>query len=474
MNESIPESEVIATLPWETRQATQPMDDTQGQSLWQEFFQPIWTLLCDTCLILFRDSFAHSWRSLTQLFNAEKQQQTTFQSPASWPNRPISANTMDAFDALTAQSAQGSVTVQTKPSLAIDTHLDLHKVHPHSTAARETSAVLGIQPIQQSTEQNNTNAVPLNPWLHSIKKQQCVLPLPKYSKEALKAREIARKKKQAHAKLFGTASPNDTSRGLDDIYTRPVGDLFAGEPELAKIQHTSVANWKKSSRTETSRAVPTTTSKTKSIKPQTQDDHLLIPSDPYEPDALFKNSRSHQNRIKQEKLEIALKDFEELQASVYNRAKTSATEAVKTISPTPYVAKPSDTSAEPDYSEFIPGVFDGKLTEKPRHQKPHASKPVAAKPSTPPVVSPSKPVLTPSEPSGISYSGSLLVAKARAARIDFKRQMPLYQEMKDEISGTDHMFRNHQILRNSMNSLTENYFKKAAEEEAQHEQHHFL
>lgn len=47
-----------------------------------------------------------------------------------------------------------------------------------------------------------------------------------------------------------------------------------------------------------------------------------------------------------------------------------------------------------------------------------------------------------------------------------KSQVPIYQEMTNEISGTEHMVRNNRILHNSISKLTDAYFQKAAQEAA--------
>ena len=472
MNESFPESEVIATLPWDTRHGAQPVKDFnhKDQGFLHDILQPVWQLFYNTFLGVFRDGFAHGWRSLTHLWQQEKQPQAAHGRQSSTHSQNGSK---DAFDNLTTQSAYFSTTAQTGQSIAIDAALPLQRVHPQPTEQRESKPWITSKDTDQTAFKNSPNTPPINPWLNSVKKQQCILPLPKYDKATLQAREIARKKRQAHTKLFGNAVSPENIRGLDDIYTRPVGDLFAGEPELTRIQLSNRGNWKKSWH----KALNNLTILNHNIlngPTQTENnlEKMLIPTEPYKSDALLNNVHSHQASVQ----ETALENFETLQASVYNLPIPSTNPITsKRPSQSADPNKTPNSGTEPDYSEFIPGLSSGELSEKPRNQKPQAVKPPVPQPMPKPAVQAAKTSsFNPAEPSGISYSGSLLVAKARAARIDFNRQMPIYQEMKDEISGTDHMFRNHQILRKSMNTLTDNYFKKAAEEEANSENPHFL
>lgn len=263
--------------------------------------------------------------------------------------------------------------------------------------------------VQNRDQQATGRIKPLqktNPWLESAKKQTCVLnieppPPPKPARNPRPNRKF---------------QVDDPIRGLDDIYTSPVSGFFVEDKDFSPAKSKPAATSKKS-------IVPALNTRTIAAMIDAELDQLL-PS-----------------------------------------AKRSAKKAPSNDQPTETQSeldrqsnfKPA-SGAEPHESEFIPG-YSSKEAPTTKTENESAVNSVIAEtlPESEPNVCSPKPY---------NHNGaSVMLAKAKSANLNFRQQMPVYQEMKNEMSGADHMVGNNRILHKSISNLTDAYFKKAAEEE---------
>jgi hypothetical protein len=417
-------------LSWDTTDGTNPAAElseikSELNGFYHEVFQPVWQVLSHTVSTLMTEWLSCGLNALGQ--------------GVDWLNTQAKASQTNKKRLIPVLKPAQSLTLES------------------TLAVRKISGDLGKRgnnTLNQTEDQHSQAAMIItNPWLEAVKKQRCTLPIQSALTQQNKAN-----KPQPRIKKRMTDEPN---RGLDDIYTKPVSALFTEETDLTALKKTT-SPWRKP-------ALPTAPKvNTQTIaamidaelaqKPQPNKRMPLSASS--KPAALAHRqapvrrvpaAQSAEQRASQfDAIGSIGETFEHLQSSLYSDGPT-------------HHRGHSVPCAEPQESEFIPG-FTPK--EAPIERVTLAEQEVRPQPVE---------ALAPQAPSqGVQQTGSLvypasslLSTKAKAAHMDFKRQMPVYQEMKHEMTGVEHMARNNRILHNSISNLADSYFKKAAAEEAE-------
>lgn len=359
-------------------------------SFYQDVFRPAWKSLEDAAATLFLEWFSGLLNTIGQLASRYNNRQ---------------AEKQQRFPQMRTNH-QWRIQQEPQP-IPLETPIGLRKVigetHKPDTPERFLEKKTGEQAERKST--NAVKTLPkANPWLEATRKQQCVLEIkPPQAKNP--ARKMAKPRKQKFE--------DEPNRGLDDIYTRPVKDLFQQLQEEEKD-----FSFKKPAPQPASTprkiGLPALGTQTIAELIDAELEHALSP-------ALNTGLDSdHSSRAKQPENTLPKREFHEY-------------ELIPGLSPSPVDAA-TVLQAELDRCPAENATQENRL-----------------------------PVSATQQPN--RHGASILLAKARSAKLEFKRQMPQYQEVKHEMTGADHMARNNRILHNSISNLADAYFKRAAEEE---------
>lgn len=289
----------------------------------------------------------------------------------------------------------------------LEAPLTLYKV----TQNREKDGRL-IMPDQNDsiTEKHLSTLRKTNPWLKGILRQSWVMAVqpPLEPSQAKRGR--------AHKKMGPKTRAEEQSLGLDDIFTNPIHNFFEGDKDF-NLQ-----------------------------KPGT---HKQQPERPK-----FKSSSPITARLDRELRHlISLCKKPHVQATSNNSPSDTTSAVIQAHATEPALSTKSRQAT------FVSSTSE-PISASPIQTAPPAHQPlpeITSRISLDATVS----RLRVENPASKPKPDALL---SRAS--NQKGQMPIYQEMTDEISGAEHMARNNRILHNSISKLTDAYFQKAAQETA--------
>jgi len=392
-------------------------------SFYQDVFRPAWKAMEDAAATLLLEWFSGGISTIGQLVN--------------WYNTRQAEKEIRHYQQRPAYgSKKGTV------SVPLSEPIGLRKITGH----QGKNGNLGDFPVENTTTQTASAAKTLNkisktnPWLEATKKQQCVLDIkPPQAPPSKWEFKSARKPLKSTAKAVKMTVIDETNLGLDDIYTSPVNGLFTEEKDFSGKKPQSAkgkASHKQASPKNT--ALPKLSSHTLAALIDAELDQVL----PQKRNAARKaaSPESIQHRVD----------------GFFNWAELQTAQSE--------IAAPK---REPQEYEFIPGLSPSPSLEALEYQNPENEEPqVAQEILNQQFIEEEESEIIVSSTQALNRNGaSILLAKAKSASLEFKRHMPVYQEMKTELSGADHMARNNRILHNSISNLADAYFKKAAEEE---------
>jgi hypothetical protein len=433
-------------------------------SFYKNVFLPVWKLLGDAATTLLLEWFSGTLNMVGRLVNwqitrqAQKEQRFTY-----WNAR------------------QQPETVE-QLSISLEAPIGLRKL----TGENRKAGTLGNSrnSAEQLAERKTTNAVKLlpktNPWLEAARKQQCVLDIqsPQQKKPSRKAAKLAQKNIE-----------DEPNRGLDDIYTQPVKGFFPEEKDFQLKK--SASTWKKSVLSTVSpqpadfysepTAEPSTKAMAESIVEPIAKPLAESIRNPIEKQVAESISEPIAQFIAEPIIELLCTPVAELPVSGLKEEldqtlqhRSNAIPAANTTDRDHFswvetTAQAISQKKELQDYDLIPGLSPSPTkTETPTESKPES--PSQSGQRFTGKAKPEDGISTSTPPQPNRHGASVLLAKARASNLEFKRRMPHYQEMKNDVTGADLMAANNRILHNSISNLTETYFKRAAQEEQQKEE----
>ena len=294
-------------------------------------------------------------------------------------------------------------TTNTLPS-PLETPLTLYKVTQNTKQDTKKGGLIMPDQNETITDRHLSTLRKTNPWLKDILRQSWMMAV-QPPPESMPSRNT-RVPKKNRAKTVS----DEPNGGLDDLFTRPIHNFFDGDNDL---------------------------SLSKPASRQKQQEQPKLKSN-----------------LITTRLDKELRQLIELCRKTYNE--------VVPNSPSPETASTFDQSSatEPVHSDADPENNLPAPATEPIQQS--NIQPVQAGWQTLPETTAQIDLDTTASRLKPVTIASNAQSKAKAANL----QIPVYQEMKSEFSGTEHMVRNNRILHNSISKLTDAYFQKAAQEAA--------